>query len=79
MLQRHKLEINSLHRRPHHPILLQGLHIRAFQLLFRIAPFHDGHTAQEAEHVRSGEDTLVCKDTGGNGQVGPVGDVDAAG
>ena len=61
MLQRHQLEIDSLHPRPHHPVLLQRRRIRALQLIPRTRPLHDRHTAQKNEEVRRREHDLISQ------------------
>lgn len=76
MLQRHELEIHRLHRRPHHPVLLECLGVRARQLLRRVRPLHQRHRRQEAEEVRRGEDGLVRQDARADGQVRARGEVD---
>lgn len=79
MHQRHEPEINRLHKRPNHPILLQRLPVRPPQLLLRVRPLHERHGREEAEEVRGGEDGLVRQDARGDGEVGGGGEVDAAG
>jgi hypothetical protein len=64
MMQRHKLEINSLNHRPHHPILLQRVPVRAIQLVLRARALHERHAAEEDEEVGAGEDGLVAGDAG---------------
>ncbi len=78
MLQRHQLEIYSLHRRPQHPILLQRCPICAFQLLSRITPFHDSHTTQKTTQIQGCEDGLIGENASGDGKVGAGGEVYAA-
>lgn len=75
MLQRHELEVHRLHRRPHHPVLLERLKVRPRQLLLRVRALHDGHRRQEAEQVRRREDGLVRQHARADGQVGPRGEV----
>lgn len=70
MLQRHQLEIDSLHPRPHHPILLQRRRIRARQLIPGTRPLHDRHTAQKNEEVRRGEEDLIGENARRTGGVG---------
>lgn len=69
MVQRHKLEVDRLNKRPNHPVLLQRIRIRALQLFLRVATLHDRHTAQENKEVRASEDSLVCSDAGEDLQV----------
>lgn len=78
VLQRHEPKVHRLHRRPHQPVLLQRLPVRARQLLPRIRPLHDRHGRQEAEQVRGREDGLVGQHAGGDGEVGAGGEVDPA-
>lgn len=78
MIQRHELEIHSLHRGPQHPILLQRRPPRALQLLLGIAPLHDRHARQETPQVGGREDRLVGQDTRRYGEIGAGGEVDAA-
>ena len=78
MLQRHKLKVDRLHRRPKHPILLQRLRIRPPQPLLRIRTLHPRHTGEEGCEVARCEDGLVGEDAGGDGEVGAGGEVDAA-
>lgn len=74
MLQRHQLEIDRLHPRPHHPILLQHSRICAHQLIPGTRPLHDGHAAQEHEEVRWREDDLVGENARCDGGVGVLED-----
>lgn len=69
MIQRNKLKIHRLHKRPQHPILLQRGPIRAVQFILWAGAFHDGHGAEEAEEVCGSEDGLVCGDAGRDGGV----------
>ena len=75
---RHEPEVHRLYRGPKHPILLQRLPIRSFQLLLWIAPFHDRHAAQEAKQIRRREDRLVRQHARRDRQVGPPGEIDVA-
>lgn len=59
MLQRHKLEVRKLHRRPHHPILLQRRPIALLQLCPWVRTLHDRHAAQKAEQIRRGKHGLI--------------------
>ena len=77
MLQRHKLEIHRLHKRPDGPIRAQRIPIRALQFLPRIAALHQRHTRQETRQVRGGEEALVAGDAGGDLQVRTAGEHDA--
>jgi len=70
MLQWHQLEIDRLHSRPHHPVLLQSRPICTLQLLFRIGALHVRHAAEEEEQIRRGEDSLVDQNPGGNRRIG---------
>lgn len=78
MLQRHKLEVGELHHRPHHPILLQRIEVRALQLLLRITALHESHATQEHKQVCACENALVGGDTGQDLEVGPGRNADAA-
>ena len=64
VVQRHKLEIDRLDHRPHHPILLQRVPVCAVQLVLRTRALHDRHAAEEDEQVGAGEDDLVAGDAG---------------
>jgi hypothetical protein len=61
-MQRHKFKVDSLHKRPNHPILLQRRSICALQLVFGTRSLHNRHTAQENEEIRACEDCLICGD-----------------
>ena len=47
MMKRNQLEVDSLNKRPNHPIFLQRIPIRLIQLIFWAGTFHDGHATQE--------------------------------
>lgn len=72
MLQWHQLEIDRLHSRPYHPILLQGCPICTLQLLLRIGAFHVRHAAEEEEQIRRSEDRLVDQNAGSDSRVGTL-------
>lgn len=74
VLQRHKLEVCELHNRPNHPILLQRIEIRALQLLLRIRPLHNRHTAQKHEQIAARKHDLIRSHSGHNLQVGTTRD-----
>ena len=69
MLQRHKLEIDRLHRRPEHPISRQRARIRTLQLFRRGGAFEDGHGREEAEEIGGCENALVGDDFGEDFEV----------
>jgi hypothetical protein len=60
MMQWHQFEIDRLHKRPHHPILLQCRSICTLQFIFRARPLHNRHTTQENEKIRARENDLIC-------------------
>lgn len=58
-MQRNKLEVDHLDKRPNHPIALQGRPVALIQLLLRTRTLHYSHTAEKAEQVCAGEDGLI--------------------
>ena len=69
MLQRHQLEIDRLHGRPNHPILLQRRPICALQLFLGIGSLHVRHTTQKEKQISRSEDGLIDQDPGGDGSI----------
>jgi hypothetical protein len=59
VMQRNQLEIDSLYKWPHHPILCKGGPVTLLQLFLGTATLHDSHTAEEDEQVCAGKHCLV--------------------
>jgi hypothetical protein len=68
-MQRHQLEVDGLHERPDHPVLLERGRVCAFQLVLRAGALHDGHAAEEDKQVGAGKDGLVASHAGNNLEV----------
>ena len=47
VVQWNQLEVDSLDKRPHHPVLCQSGPVALLQLLLWTCTLHDGHAAQE--------------------------------
>jgi hypothetical protein len=69
MMQRHNLEIDSLHKRPNHPVLRQRGPVRTVQFIFGARSLHDSHAAQENKQVGAGKDGLIAADAGEDFEV----------
>ena len=64
MVKRDQFEVDSLHKWPNHPILLQGSPVCSFQLLLWAGAFHDSHATEEDEEIGASEDSLVGSNAG---------------
>ncbi len=64
MLQRHNREIDRLDKRPHHPVLRQGVPVCLVQLVLGARPLHHRHAAQEEEEVDRREECLISRNSG---------------
>jgi len=63
VVQRYKLEVDCLNKRPNHPILLQSLGVGALQFIIWTCTLHNSHAAKEYEQVGAGEDYLIGSNT----------------
>lgn len=70
VVQRHKGEVDSLHKRPDHPVSRQGGLVVLVELLLDGTTLEHGHAAQEAADSDGGKDTLVEGDARGGGGFG---------
>lgn len=70
MIQRHHLEVDHLHKRPHHPIGAQRLPVILLQLLLHIRPLQDRHGTQENPNERRRKQALVGRHPRQDGLVG---------
>lgn len=75
MFQRHNREVRRLHSRPHHPILLVGIPVRAPQLVARTRALHNRHASEEAGEIRGREHALIGEDFGGDLESGTLWDL----
>ena len=59
VMQRNQLEIDSLYKWPHHPILCKSGPVTLLQLFLGTPTLHDSHTAEEDEQICAGKHCLV--------------------
>lgn len=77
MLKWHELEVDELHSRPNHPVLLESHGVGLVELVLWAGALHDSHGGEEEKQVTRGEQALIGGDASDDGEVGRVGDHDA--
>jgi hypothetical protein len=74
--QWNELEVDHLNKRPHHPVLGEGVPVCGLQLLPRVGALQQRHGAEEAEQVGASEHGLIGEDTRDDLEVGLARDND---
>ena len=68
--QWNELEVDHLNKRPHHPVLGEGVPVCGLQLLPRVSALQQRHGAEEAEQVGASEHSLIGEDARDDLEVG---------